>query len=80
MTKDFIKPNGCYSESGFDAFEEDTRLQFEDYAKRKGYDLTRDSECTFFYAEDETQQAWEIYHQAHVRGREFILKSQEKDE
>lgn len=41
MTEDYIKPNGCYSESGYDAFEKETREQFESYAGWKGYNLKR---------------------------------------
>nr|DAH57153.1 MAG TPA: hypothetical protein [Caudoviricetes sp.] len=70
---DQVKPNGCYAESGYDFFEQQVREEFEEYARRKGYDLYRHPEYTFFYFNERTEDAWRMYHRAHVRGREFIL-------
>ena len=63
-----MKPNGC-NEDGWDLFEQQTREEFEHYAVRRGYDITRDSEYSFFYADKRTENAWEMYHQGHVSGR-----------
>ena len=75
MTEDQVKPNGCYAESGYDFFEQQVREEFEEYARRQGYDITRVKEYSFFYADGRTEDAWRMYHVAHVRGREFILKA-----
>ncbi len=69
-----VKPNGCYAESGYDFFEQQVREEFEEYARRQDYDITRDKEYNFLYADGRTEDAWRIYHQAHVRGREFQIK------
>lgn len=71
---DVLLPNGCYEDSGYDFFEQEVREEFELYARRKGYDITRDKEYNFFYKDERTEEAWRIYHQAHVRGREFQIK------
>lgn len=73
--EDQVKPNGCYVESGYDFFEQQVREEFEEYAQIKGYDITRDKEHSFFHADGRTEEAWRMYHVAHVRGREFILKA-----
>lgn len=70
-----ILPNGCYEDSGYDFFEQEVREEFELYARRMGYDLFRHPEYTFFYFSERTEDAWRIYHQVHVRGREFQIKS-----
>lgn len=70
-----LKPNGCYNESGYDFFEQQVREEFEEYARRQGYDITRDKEYSFFYADGSTEDSWRMYHHGHVRGREFILKA-----
>ena len=66
--------NGCYEDSGYDFFEQEVREEFELYARRKGYDITRDHEYNFFYKDERTEEAWRMYHVAHVRGREFYIK------
>lgn len=71
---DRLSPNGCYEDSGYDFFEQEVRKEFELHARRQGYDLTRDEEYSFFYKDGRTEEAWRIYHQAHVRGREFQIK------
>lgn len=71
---DTLLSNGCYEDSGYDFFEQETREEFELYAIRQGYDITRDEEYNFFYKDERTEEAWRIYHQAHVRGREFQIK------
>ncbi|QHJ82006.1 MAG: hypothetical protein [Bacteriophage sp.] len=63
-----MKPNGC-NEDGWDLFEESTRKIFEEYAYRRGYSIVRDSEYSFFYADPRTEEAWEMYHRGHVKGR-----------
>lgn len=63
-----IKSNGC-NEDGWDLFEEQTRQEFESYACRRGYSVVRVSEYNFFYDDPTTQDAWEMYHQGHVKGR-----------
>jgi len=68
-----VNPNGCYAESGYDFFEQQVREEFEEYARRQGFDITRGQEYNFFYADGRTEDAWRLYHVAHVRGREFIL-------
>lgn len=62
--------SGC-NEDGWDLYEEQTRLEFEYYAARRGYSIERDIEYNFFYAEKRTADAWEMYHHGHVRGRMF---------
>lgn len=71
---DILLPNGCYEDSGYDLFEQEVMEEFELYARRKGYNIKRDEEYNFFYKEERTEEAWRIYHQAHVRGREFQIK------
>jgi len=61
---------GCNSD-GWDLLEAETKEQFESYAQRRGYDLTRDAEYSLFYAEPATQGAWEMYHKGYVDGRSF---------
>lgn len=63
-----MKSNGC-NEDGWDLYEEQTRQEFEYYAVRRGYSVVRDSEYSFFYAEQRTADAWEMYHHGHVKGR-----------
>lgn len=63
-----MKTNGC-NEGGWDLFEQQTKEEFEYYAVRRGYDIIRDSEYSFFYADAWTEMAWEMYHQGHVSGR-----------
>lgn len=69
-----LLPNGCYEDSGYDFFESEVRKEFELYARRKGYNITRDEEYNFFYKDERTEDVWRIYHQAHLRGREFQIK------
>lgn len=69
-----LLPNGCYEDSGYDFFEQEVREEFEFYARRQGYDITRDEKYNFFYKDERTEEAWRIYHQAHVRGRDFQIK------
>ena len=71
---DTLLPNGCYEDSGYDFFEQQVKEEFESYARRQGYDIARDGEYNFFYKDERTADAWGIYHQAHVRGREFQIK------
>lgn len=73
--EDQVNPNGCYAESGYDFFEQQVKEEFEEYARRQGYEITRDKEYSFFYADVRTEDAWRMYHVAHVMGREFILKA-----
>lgn len=63
-----IKNNGC-NEDGWDLYEESTRKEFEEYACRQGYDLTRDAQLTFLYAQERTEDAWRMFHMGHVKGR-----------
>jgi len=63
-----MKANGC-NEDGWDLYEEQTRSEFELYARTQGYDLTRDSEYSFMYARTKTNSAWVMYHKGHVDGR-----------
>ena len=63
-----MKSNGC-NEDGLDLFEQQTKQEFEYYAVRRGYDITRDTEYSFFYADTRTEDAWRMYHQGHVSGR-----------
>ena len=72
--KDILLPNGCYEDSGYDFFEQQVKEEFESYARRQGYDITRDKDYRFFYKDGRTEDAWRMYHQAHVRGREFQIK------
>ena len=72
--RDYVASNRCYAESGYDFFEQQVREEFEEYARRQGYDITRNREYSFFYADGRTEDAWRMYHQAHVRGREFQIK------
>lgn len=60
--------NGC-NEDGWDLFEEQTRQEFEYYAKSQGYSVERNTEYNFFYADVETENAWRMYHLGHVSGR-----------
>lgn len=60
--------NGC-NEDGWDLYEEQTRKEFEFYACRQGYDMTKDSECPWIYKEQRTEDAWRMYHVGHVKGR-----------
>lgn len=63
-----MKNNGC-NEDGWDLYEDHTRKEFEFYAVRQGYVLTRDTECPWVYAEQCTEDAWRMYHVGHVSGR-----------
>lgn len=63
-----LRYNGC-DEDGWDLHEEQTRNEFEDYAKRLGYSVKRNNLLEWFYADDRTQQAWLFYHIGHVQGR-----------
>jgi hypothetical protein len=63
-----MKPNGC-NEDGWDLYEEQIRQWFEYYAVRRGYSVERDKDYNFFYAEQRTADAWEMYHQGHVKER-----------
>lgn len=65
-----MKPNGC-NEDGWDLYEQQTKEEFEYYAVRVGYGITRDSEYSFFYADTRTEDAWRMYHQGHVSGRRW---------
>ena len=60
-----MKPNGC-NEDGWDLFEQQTKEEFEYYAVRRGYDITRDSEYSFFYADTRTEDAWETVSYTHL--------------
>lgn len=60
---------GSGMKAGWDLYEEQTRQEFEYYAVRRGYSVVRDSDYSFFYAEERTERAWEMYHQGHVKGR-----------
>ena len=68
-----MKPNGC-NEDGWDLFEPQTKEEFEYYAFLRGYDITRDSEYSFSYADKRTEDAWGMYHQGHVSGRVWDCK------
>lgn len=63
-----MKSNGC-NEDGWDLFEEQTRQAFEYYAVRRGYSVERNGEYNFFYFEDRTEDAWEMYRKGHIDGR-----------
>jgi len=63
-----MKPNGC-NEDGWDLFEESTLKEFEEYACRQGYDLTKDAELTLLYAQERTEDAWRMFYAGHVSGR-----------
>lgn len=63
-----MKPNGC-NEDGWDLYEQKTREEFEYLAQRRGYSLERDVVHDWFYAEQRTVDAWEMYHRGHVSGR-----------
>lgn len=69
-----VKENGCGEDSGYDYYEAEVRQEFEEYAKRKGYNLKRRIDYQFFYFDDKTEDAWRLYHVAHVRGREFKME------
>jgi len=65
--ENYVKPNGCYAESGYDFFEQQVKEEFEEYSLRKGYDITRDKEYSFFYTDGRTEDAWRMYRVAHVK-------------
>lgn len=67
--------NGC-NEDGWDLFEEETRQQFEEIARRKGYCLVRDNECIWCYADKRTEEAWRMFHVGHVKGRAWKMNKQ----
>lgn len=71
---DTLLPNGCYEDSGYDFFEQEVREEFELYARRIGYHLKRQEQYNFFYENVNTEDAWRMYHVAHVRGRDFQIK------
>ena len=71
---DTLLPNGCYEDSGYDFFEQEVRKEFELYARRQEYDLFKHPEYVWCYFNERTEEARRIYHQAHVRGREFQIK------
>ena len=65
-----IKSNGC-NEDGWDLFEEQTRQEFEHYACRRGYDLYKHPDYPWQYFNTRTEDAWEMYHHGHVKGRNW---------
>lgn len=60
--------NGC-NEDGWDLFEDQTRHEFESYAKCQGYGLFKHPEYGWFYFHQRTEDAWKMFHYAHVKGR-----------
>lgn len=68
--KEKILPSGCGEDSGWDYFEDDVRSEFEFYACRTGYDITKDS-SGIFYKHSKTEDAWRMFHRGHVDGRSF---------
>lgn len=50
--------------------EQEIRQLFESYAIRKGFDITRDEDYSFFYKESNTEDVWRAFHVGFVRGVE----------
>lgn len=63
--------NGCCPESGYDKFEQEVREEFIEYAKRRGWNTWCHPDYPWLFFNDYTEQMWETYHVAHVRGRMF---------
>lgn len=76
-TNERLKPNGCGEDSGYDYYECWVKQKFEDYAVRKGYNLTKNRDYGFFYEDVDTQEAWSMYHHGHVAGRTFKVVADE---
>lgn len=69
MTKGITEDG--FSDGGFDLHEEQVRQEFEEYAIRKGYAISRHYNNPWEYYDSELENLWRAYHLGHVRGREF---------
>jgi len=52
--------------------EQEIRQAFEEYACRKGFNLERDPDYSFFYLDDKTEDVWRAFHIGFVKGRNSV--------